>query len=174
MTEENKGGIAGVKKITFDFEFTYPKEGDEELGDTIVVREPSYEDLEVHSRMTSLVTKGIFKVSQITKNSGSIDEGASDVPSSNSSSKSDEEQNAMFLMALGMDDKKYIEFVRYVKKLLTNDNRFAHIDGEELGVSDELWKTIEKEGGKKAVDKVLSTFVNFFIEAMSQTETKAA
>ncbi len=171
MTDENKDGIAGVKKITFDFEFTYPKNGDEDIGDTIVVREPSYENLEVHARMTSLVTKGVFgAMSSAQSAMGSVE----DAQSSDTRNKGNEEQSAMFLMALGMDDKKYIEFIRYVKKLLTNDSRFAYIDGEEIGITDELWLELEKKGGKKAVDKVLSTFVGFFIEAMNQMETAAA
>jgi ABC-type dipeptide/oligopeptide/nickel transport system permease component len=163
MTETN--GIAGIKKIKFDFEFTYAKDGDEDIGDTIVVKEPSFDDLETHARMTSLVTKGLFGAMPVMK--GMID--ASEEPNNEGAKEAVEDQqqrSAMFIMALGMDDKKYIEFIRFVKNLLTNDNRYAYVDGEQIGISDLLWKNIEEQGGKAAVEQILAEFVGFFIEAM--------
>ncbi len=163
-------GIAGVKKIKFDFEFTYSKGGDDDLGDTIVLIEPGYDDLEVHARMTSLVTKGLFgalpSIRALEPKDQSEDTAAKSPDTSN------KEGDDMWLMALGMSDKKYIEFVTYVKKLLTNDARYAHIGGEEIGITDMLWEEIGRQGGKQEIDRILSEFAGFFIEAMQ--EKKAA
>jgi hypothetical protein len=160
-----ENGIAGVKKIKFDFEFTYSKGGDDDLGDTIVLIEPGYDDLEAHARMTSLVTKGLFGAMPLIKDAAQ--EGAGTGANETFDDSSDQ-RSAMWLMALGMSDKKYIEFVTYVKKLLTNDARYAHIEGEEIGITDMLWKEIGRQGGKQAIDRILSEFAGFFIEAMQE------
>lgn len=160
-------GVAGVKKVTFDFEFTYPKDGDEDLGDTIVLREPSYEDIKTHAKMTSLVTKGLFGAMPILKEmGGDVEEQITE--QAQQANDNSQERSAMFIMALGMSDKKYIEFLLYVKKLLTNNNKYAHIEGEQIGISDLLWKNIEKQGGKAAVDRILAEFTGFFIESMNE------
>lgn len=173
--QSTEQGVAGVKKIRFDFEFTYPKNGDEDLGDTIVLRAPSFSDAEAHARMTSIVTKGLFSAMPILKemrNTGSEqDDDYGDNNIQEVKGKSDQERSAMFIMALGLSDKKYIEFIRYVKKLLTNNSKYAHIDGEEIGISDAVWADIEKVGGTAAIDKILAEFTSFFMEALIGKET---
>lgn len=163
FTQTADEGIAGIKKITFDFSFTYSKGGDEEIGDTIVLKEPSYSELETHARMTSLVTKGLFAAMPHMKDIVDVEDKAVEIKSAG---KKSQDRSALFLMSLGMNDKKYIEFVSYVKNLLTNNSRYAFIDGSEVGIADLTWKEIEKEGGKAAIDRVLSEFTSFFIEAM--------
>lgn len=155
--------IAGIKKVEFDFEFTYSKDGDDDIGNTVVVLEPSFEDLDIHSRMTSLVTKGLFAALPQLEKISSITENSSDP----AEEKPDQEQDTLMIMALGMEDAKYCEFVKYVKATLTNNSKFAHIDGEGIPITDMLWKEIGSKGGQQAIDRVLSAFIGFFMGATS-------
>lgn len=170
MTETN--GIAGIKKIKFDFEFIYQKDGDEELGDTIVIREPTLSDLDVHSYMTAEVTKGLFGAMPVMKSMMPENEIEDASQSDDKGDGAEQERSAMFIMALGMDTEKYTKFQKYVKYLLTNDTRFAHVENEDIAVTDLVWKSIEEHGGMAAIDKILAGFTSFFIEAMD--EKKAA
>lgn len=163
--------IAGVKKIEFDFEFTYSKNGDDDIGNTIVVREPSYEDMDVHASMTSHVTKALFAAMPQIEGISAV---AADNDDDKSAAQSEQsaDQNTLSLMALGMSASDYGAFLKYVQKKLTNNARFAHIDGEEIPITDLLWRDIGQKGGPAAINKILAAFVTFFIEAMN--EKKAA
>lgn len=165
----NSEGVAGVTKIKFDFEFTYSKDGDEDIGDTIVLNAPNFQQSEIHYRMTSFVTKGIFSaMPQLEKAAGISDDDKSD-----DKNDSDEEQNYMLIMALGMDDKQFVEFTKYVKQILTNNPDLARIDNEQIGITDLLWQQIAENGGPQAVDRVLSAFIHFFMAALNSPKKAA-
>jgi hypothetical protein len=161
MTEQNNG-IAGIRKIKFDFDFKYAKDGDEDLGDTIVLIAPSFLDLDFNNHMTSTVSKALTAL-----NDG---EPTSDEENATASALSDEEKEvelrkrALNLVSIGLSEKKYNEFVKYLIKKLTNNSKYAHIEDTEIGVTDLLWREIEAKGGKKAIQRILSEYTHFFIQ----------
>lgn len=165
-----KNSIAGIKKIKLDFEFTYSKNGDDDIGDTIIVKAPSFEEMDVHAKMTSYVTNALFvAMPKLTGISGL----AENTPSENElTDEQDLDRNSLSMMALGMTVGEYCDFLNFVKKTLTNNAKFAHIDGEEIPITDMLWRNIGENGGQAAIDRILGSFVSFFIDAIN--ETKAA
>lgn len=152
----------GTKKITFDFEFEYSKGGDLDIGDTIILKAPGYSQAEVQSHMYAAVTKGVIKALPALEK---LTEGQTAPEESNETAS--KETETLFLMALGMEDEKYTNFVNYVRKVLTNNTRLAHIEGEEIGISDMLWQEIETKGGPDAVERVLAGFIGFFTARMN-------
>lgn len=162
MSEQNNEGIAGIKKIKFDFEFTYAKDGDEDIGDTIVLIAPSFLDLDFNNHMTSTVSKAL----------SALDDGkpVSEEEKAAAPTVSDEEKEielrkrALNLVSVGLSEKKYNEFVKYLMKKLTNNNKYARIEDEQIGITDLLWQEIETKGGKKAIQKILSEYTHFFIQ----------
>ncbi len=162
MSEQNNEGIAGIKKIKFDFEFTYAKDGDEDIGDTIVLIAPSFLDLDFNNHMTSTVSKAL----------SALDDGkpVSEEEKAAAPTFSDEEKEielrkrALNLVSVGLSEKKYNEFVKYLMKKLTNNNKYARIEDEQIGITDLLWQEIETKGGKKAIQKILSEYTHFFIQ----------
>jgi hypothetical protein len=157
-----QNGIAGVKKIKFDFEFTYSKGGDDDLGDTIVLKSPSFMDLDFNNHMTATVSKAMSGIPDGGKDDP--DDLSQKVEPSPEEVREELRSRALSLMSIGLSQKGYNEYVKFLIKKLTNNNKYAHIEDEEIGITDLLWREIEAKGGKKAIQKILSEYTYFFIQ----------
>ncbi len=155
MTES----IAGVKRIEFDFDFTYSKEGDETIGNTIILKAPGYDNYRLHSQLSAVVNKAFVKaLPDLEKLGGKEDEEETKKPANDNS-----KDNNLFLMSLGMKDDDFAALVDKLKKKLTNNKALAHIENENLPLTDLFWKQVEEQGGMDAVDDVLSNYLGFFM-----------
>lgn len=171
MSDQPQETIAGVKKITFDFDFTYSKDGDEDLGDTIVLKEPGLSALEISAKIESYVSKGLL-ASMACLGDISADQikELADSAGQSGDKNLNDGQSALMLLAAGLEPKEYAAFILLLKKTLTNDSRFAHIEGEAIGLTDMLWKQIEDNGGKKLVDKIFTEYTDFFMNDLGEKQ----
>lgn len=166
--QNTEQGVAGVKKIQFDFEFKYPKDGDEDIGDTIVLKAPSFLDLDFNNQMTSLIAKALAALPDDGNSLG--EEGASAQKLSPEERDKELRKQALSLMSIGLSEKKYNEYVKFLWKKLTNNSKYAHIEDEKIGISDLLWQEIEAKGGKSAIYKILSEYTHFFIQDLMKKD----
>lgn len=171
---------AGVKKITFDFDFEYSAGGEVDLANTIILRAPGIQNLEIDNKMTSHVFKAFRNISS---NRDPQNEDAEEKTPLTADQKKQAqielEKMAMTYMAMGLSTKEYNEVVLYAKKILTNNSVLACIvdaNGKETeyGISDLLWQELEQKNGLKPFRKIVGTFFGFFTAALSEATEEAA
>lgn len=152
---------------------------------TVTLRAPALGKLDVHSTMKTFVEDGLagfqVKQAQLARAAGidlqaeqqkflEAQRAAQDERPETETEDDDEEDPAenMAIMASGLGRTEYPEFVRYVKKVLTDCPKLADIGSDENGkpyaISDDFWNRLDQiDGGMDAAMRIMGAFADFFI-----------
>lgn len=158
--------MRGEKTITFDFPIRYSENGKFEEAYTITVRAPGLGKYDVYTAMQSYVGKGIIS---FIKARGDVAKPDEDEYADNDAASPDEEkgeEDVMAIMAIGLDTKMYQEFATYTRRAITNAPKLATIGEGKAPLSDAVWEELADKGGMEAINRVLSEFVSFFLDAL--------
>lgn len=157
----------GVKTIDLGFEIAYSVKGQFVRTNTITVREPGLGKYEVWAAMKSFVTQAQPAILEVAAKAQAAAAAAGHVPEPDpevqpETEGEDDERDIMTWMALGLGDKKFQDYFRYVKTALTNAPRLATVGDSEQPITDEVWLEIDEKGGMEAVTRIMSEFTGFF------------
>lgn len=160
----------GTKTITFDFPILYPVDGQYLETNKITVNSPGLGKYDVYSTMKSYVGKAMLNMSKARAGIKSDEElkialqDDDEAPAQDAGE--DEDRDVMIIMAMGLSTEDYPKFATYVQKVLTGSPRLATVGDEKCAITDEVWTSIEENGGMEAVNRVMSEFVGFFFDAL--------
>lgn len=165
--------VKGIKQIDFDFDITYSKGGRFVTTRQITVRAPGLNRFEVHAAMTAYVNKAALAFTEIAGKLQGSAPAQPEAPTQPPETASEDDQDVIQLMAMGLGIEKFPEFVVYVKRVLTNSPRLATAgESGDQALTDEVWESLEANGGMEAVHRVMSEFTGFFFEAMGKRQAK--
>lgn len=162
--------MKGEKTINFDFAFQYSEGGKFAEASSITVRAPGLGKFDVHTTMSAYVGKAALAFTRLA--SEMPQQAAAEADDDSGEPKTDD-QDVMQLMAMGLGVDEFPKFAMYVKRALTGTPKLAHVTDTKIGLTDEIWESIEAGGGMEAVQKVMSDFAGFFFEALGGRRAKA-
>lgn len=156
------------KVITFDFNFTYTRDGNLIEGNTITVCEPAFDKRDVFRKMQAYVAeaqKGMLRTFSNDQLKAEADKQQAD----GATAAAPGELDALFTMRMGLGIDDYTRFAEFVQTALTGNRALAFIGDQDLPIKDRLpvqtgvWMSIAEAGGMEAVDQVLAGFASFFL-----------
>lgn len=166
--------MKGENTVEFDFTFQYSRGGKFEEGHSITIRAPGLGKYDVHTTMTAYVGRAALAFAKLA----SSDSGQP-APHADSSAEADQpsgedqdEQDVMQLMAMGLGVEEFPKFAMYLKRVLTGTPKLARVTDTDVGISDEIWESLEANGGMDAVHRVMSDFTGFFLGSMAARQQK--
>lgn len=157
--------MRGEKKIDLGFDISYSMKGQFVTTRTITVREPGLGKYEVWSTMKSFVMQaqpGIFEVAAKAQAAASAGVPAAEESDDPQPESEDDTKDILSWMAIGLGEKKFNDYMRYVKAALTNAPKLATVGDSEQPITDEVWEALDEKGGMTAVTNILSEFTGFF------------
>jgi hypothetical protein len=159
--------MGGTKEVTFEKPFLYSEGGTFEESNSITVREPGLDLFHIHGRMQSITMKSVFKFANSERQKIQEEEettGEAVDPSKRS-------VDALAIVAAAYDEEDYAKTIAWMKKTLTNQPKLAFVTGTKVPVTDEVWESLEAEGGVDAVMSVLSEFAGFFFRRLEPSKS---
>jgi hypothetical protein len=165
--------MRGSKTIEFDFDITYSKGGQFVTTRQITVREPGLGKYDVHATMTAFVSKAALSFSKLAKEMRGAGGQQPEQSEPSAPPADDDDQDVMQLMAMGLGIDEFPKFATYVKKAMTGSPRVATVgEGTDQAITEEVWESLDQNGGMEAVNKVMSEFTGFFFEALNKRQAK--
>lgn len=162
-----------MKVISFDFDFQYPRGGNQDVANAITVCEPTWGQRQVYTTIRSylgetsrLLTLAFSDVPRRTPAEAETDEATQEAAAeAPSATDIDHLERMRFAMSVDAFGKAY----DYITKQLTNNKSLAYVGSdttvsvrEREPITDLVWMNIAKAGGMEAVDKILAGFLSFF------------
>ncbi|MDX2308084.1 MAG: hypothetical protein NW216_07595 [Hyphomicrobium sp.] len=165
--------MRGEKIVEFEKPFLYSFNGQFEEATSITVRAPGLPHLAVHAKVQAALARAILAFPRPDRKPDAADEGVDHgEDESDGASGAAPEIDALQVLAAGYDENGYADFLKWLKRTLTNQPKLAFVTGTDCPVTDEVWDSISEEGGLDAVFKVLSAFVGFFLAALGADSKK--
>lgn len=164
----------GEKTLTFDFPIRFSENGEWSETDKITICAPGLGKYDVYTTMQSYVGKALLtwsrgeKAKQDAQTTSTLDDD-DEKPEA-----SDENKDVMLYMSMGLDTETYPKFASYVQRVLTNSPKLARVGDNKAPLTDDVWASIEEQGGMEAVTRIMSEFVDFFFEALESKKKRGA
>ena len=169
--------MRGTKQITFPFEFQYSEGGSFKKEFAVTLRAPSLGQFKVHNQMTAyawMAEIGIAaRFADIKRPEPSAPDASEPQEPAAEETDQDKATRAMSVFAMGLGAEKYPEFVDFLKAKLTRNAALARVGDTSVALTDEVWESIEAEGGMDAVMLILGSFAGFFLRTADSATTSA-
>ena len=183
----------GERQIILPFEFKFSDKGKWAVEHCITLQAPSLADFGVHNKMVGFASKAITTAQRneavmfssinsdvlgkiiAARAEFEAERKASQEENAEPEQETDEAvaERATQMFAAGLDDK-FPDFMEFLKKTLTNNPRLARIGDTQAPIVDGVWEELNKHGGMEAVNLVLMSFANFFLQAPQSKSTNAS
>ncbi len=169
--------MRGEKTVQFqDWTFTYSKGGKFVEGNSITVREPGLGKFAVYTTMSAYVAEAMAGIAE-RRASRKAPVASEPAPEQDAvpDEDSDEQEDCLIYMRMGLPPERYHQFMVYLKTALTGSPKLAHVGGEEkAAITEEVWESIDDRGGMSAVMQVMSEFTSFFFDALESKSRKTS
>lgn len=153
-------------KVVFDVPFRYSRQGQFETATEIKLVAPGLGKRHVHTALQAFVGEAVGSLQErrasLLAQAGATESRDAEAAAATGNDDTNPLGYWMF-MTMGLNDKSLQRLNAYLMAELTGSPRLASIGDTGEPMTDAAWESLVETNGMEAVDRVLGTYIGFFM-----------